>query len=43
MTIEDGTDYSETSVTKYQLRRATSRRSEGLNISGIYRLYSLVT
>ena len=30
--IEEGTDYSETSVSKYQQRRATSRKSEGLNI-----------
>jgi len=35
MVIDEGTDYSETSVTKYQQRYATSRRSEGLNISGI--------
>jgi len=38
MIIEEGTDYSETSVSKYQQNRATSRKSEGLNISGIYKL-----
>jgi hypothetical protein len=43
MIIEEGTDYSETSVTKYQQRRATSRKSEGFNISDIYNLYSLIT
>jgi hypothetical protein len=43
MNIEEGNDYSETSVTKYQQRRAISRKSEGLDITGIYELYSPVT
>jgi len=43
MIIEEGTDYFETSVSKYQQRRAKSRKRESLNISGIYKLYSLVT
>jgi hypothetical protein len=35
MMVKEETDYSETSVTKYQQRRATSRKSDDLNISGI--------
>jgi len=42
MIIQKETDNSETSVNKYQQRRATSRKSEGLNISDIYKLQSLV-
>jgi hypothetical protein len=38
MIIEEGTGYSETSVNKYQQRSPSSRKSEGLNISGIYKL-----
>jgi hypothetical protein len=38
MIIEEETDYSETSVTKYQQHRPTSRKSEGLNISDIYKI-----
>jgi hypothetical protein len=30
--IEEGTEYSETAVCKYQQHRATLRKSEGLNI-----------
>jgi len=38
MVIKEEIDYSETSVIKYQQRRTTSRKSEGFNISGIYKL-----
>jgi len=38
MIIDEGTDYSETSVTKYQQSRPTSQKSEGLNILDIYKL-----
>jgi hypothetical protein len=40
---EDGTDYSEKSISKHQQRRVTSRKSESLHISGIYKLYSRFT
>jgi hypothetical protein len=40
--IEEGTDYSEMSISKYQQRR-TSRNSESLHISGISKLYSRFT
>jgi len=43
MIIQKEIDYSETSAIKYQQRRTTSRKSKGLNISGIYKLQSLVT
>jgi len=35
MITEEGTSYSVTSVTKYQQRSATSRKSEGNKNSGI--------
>jgi hypothetical protein len=35
---EERTHYSETSVTKCQKRRTTSRMRKGLNISGVYNL-----
>jgi len=38
MVIKEEIDYSETSVIKYQQRRTTSRKSEGFNISDIYKL-----
>jgi hypothetical protein len=41
--IEEEFDYSETPISKYQQRRPTSWKSECLNISGIYDMYSLVT
>jgi hypothetical protein len=43
MVIEVLTDYSETSVSKYQQRRETSRKRESLNNSRIYKFYSLAT
>ena len=38
MITEEGTSYSDMSVTKYQQRSATSRKSEGNKNSGIYKL-----